>query len=176
MSDSKHVTTETRVYADGAAKRNGRPDCVAGYGVYFPTEEEGKYHGRVRTFPSNQRAELVAVQTALEVMERKGIRRAVIVTDSMYTISCLTKWWPSWRDNAWTTAKGTPVKHVDVIRDCVSRLEKVHVRFQHIRSHQPQPHLASLREDWEGNREADRLATLALERGDRSMSASHSER
>ena len=151
-----------RFYADGAASNNGRRNCTAAYGVYAPQLSPSRYNGAVRTQASNQRAELVAIQRALELMQENAISHGIIVTDSAYAMNCLTKWHKQWEKNAFHTQNGKPVKHADVIRDCLERLQKLHVRFQHVRSHQPDPGTAHDGwQDWDGNREADRLAGLA---------------
>ena len=153
------------IFTDGASRNNGRASCKAAYGVYFPNYEPSKYNGLVRTHPSNQRAELVAIQRALELMRESNTGSGTIVTDSMYAINCLTKWWREWKALGWKTRKGSIVKHLDVIKDCLERMEDLQVQFRHVRSHLPDPGPDHPRwADWNGNRVADELAGMALQR------------
>lgn len=152
------------IFTDGAARSNGRSTCVASYGVYAPDLKPARYNGRVLQAPSNQRGELMGVCRALEILTENRVRKAVIITDSLYTIKCLTSWWPMWKRNGWKTAKGQGVKHLDLIQQCLSALAgNENITLQHIRSHQPRPApddptLAM----WEGNHTADELASAAL--------------
>jgi ribonuclease HI len=153
------------IYTDGSAINNGRKNCIAGYGVYCPDGWPSCYTGRVLTHPSNQRAELVAIDRALELAGETGWKGSVlIVTDSMYAINALTKWAKGWEKTGWVTKKGLPVKHSDLIRSCLARMTK-EVRFVHFLAHRtPQPGWTpeELRH-WRGNRKADALARRAVE-------------
>ena len=151
------------VFTDGAAKSNGRSSCVASYGVFAPDLNVSKYNGKVLRDPSNQRGELMGVQRALEILMENDVHDAVIVTDSLYAIKCLTTWSSNWKRNGWKTAKGDPVKHSDLIQSSLEILQSnPAIRLQHIRSHQPRPVEAQERYLWQGNRTADELATLAI--------------
>lgn len=163
MAKNPSEDTLVRFYTDGAASLNGRAGCTAAYGVYAPELEPSNYQGRVRTNPSNQRAELIAIQRALELMNTACLNGALIVSDSMYAIQCLTKWYTGWEEKGWKTAKGTAVKHAELIKDCLRLTTGKVVRYQHVRSHLPEPSRTSPSwQDWYGNREADRLAGVAL--------------
>ena len=152
------------VFTDGAASSNGQRSCKASYGVFAPELEKSRYNGRVLKNPSNQRAELMGICRALEILKENAVTEATIVTDSQYGISCLTSWSMSWKRNGWKTTKGLPVKHSDLIRCALDLLkESPSVKLQHIRSHQPRPSRSSADFHlWEGNRMADELASLVI--------------
>ena len=100
---------------------------------------------------TNQRAELTAVQRALEIIsETKDVQ---IITDSNYTINCCEVWYKSWQKNGWKTSAGGQVMNQDLvvaIRELIDRREEngAATTFQWIKGHSADP----------GNEAADRLA------------------
>lgn len=63
---------------------------------------------------TNQRAELVAIQRALDIAPRH--RDVTIYTDSKYAIDCVTNWYRKWqKDNKWLNTKGKPVENKDIV-------------------------------------------------------------
>jgi ribonuclease HI len=100
---------------------------------------------------TNQRAELTAVQRALEVAPRH--RDVTIYTDSRYAIDCVTNWYKGWERNGWRNSKGKPVENMDlvkVVRALIAEREEMRKRtlFVWVKGHAGD----------EGNTEADRLA------------------
>lgn len=140
------------IYTDGSSLANGKAGSRAGLGVYFgdgdPRNLSERLPGKLQT---NQRAELLAIQRALEIAPSDVPVR--IFTDSQYSINCVTTWAPGWAGKGWKTATGTEVKNQDIIR-CI--LQKMNDRtakgaetyFQWVKGH------ATNR----GNIAADRLA------------------
>ena len=45
------------VFTDGAASRNGKPDCDASWSVYFGDQDRRNCSGRIEHTPSNQKAD-----------------------------------------------------------------------------------------------------------------------
>jgi ribonuclease HI len=66
--------------------------------------------GEVQT---NQRAELTAIQRALEIAPKDHHIR--IITDSNYSINCCDLWYKKWCKNGWKTSLGEPVINKDLI-------------------------------------------------------------
>jgi ribonuclease HI len=66
--------------------------------------------GEVQT---NQRAELTAIQRALEIVPRD--RDIYIYTDSNYSIKCCTVWYVNWQKNNWMTTQHEPVMNKDLV-------------------------------------------------------------
>jgi ribonuclease HI len=100
---------------------------------------------------TNQRAELTAILKALQVAP--VYQAAQILTDSQYSINCVTKWYQSWEKKNWLTAQGEVVKNQDLVKAIRERLverEKVgtSTTFQWVKGHASDP----------GNTAADQLA------------------
>jgi ribonuclease HI len=161
------------VFTDGSSIRNGKPDCQAGYGVYFSPNNSLNVSGPMVGIlgelepPSNQKAELKAIQVALEIVcKMSDIGELYIYSDSKYSIQCATTWIKSWKKNGWKTASGGNVKHKKIISGISDTLDTLKakgtsVKFIHINSHQKAPADKSSREYfiWHGNEMADRLAS-----------------
>lgn len=91
------------IYTDGACAGNGSSIAVAGYSIYFKDEKKVIYArvpianvGGQVTYPSNQRAEGIAILEALKYSKDHGIGNMLIVTDSQFWIDMIYKYMPSW--------------------------------------------------------------------------------
>lgn len=109
------------------------------------------YKGPVPGRQTNQRAELIAISRAFDVAPRDQDIR--IITDSRYSISCITDWSKRWRVNDWRTSEGKPVENRDIIEPIVKQVNEraergVSTRFLWTKGHAGN----------EGNEAADRLA------------------
>jgi ribonuclease HI len=129
-----------RVFTDGACSNNGRANAKAGYAVWFPDHPNLCESARIPDGQSqtNQRAELAAISRAVVILDENGFHDVdvIVYTDSDYSISCLTKWLPSWVSRGWKTSSGTDVLHRDLIEETSRRLSKFKShRFVHVRSH-----------------------------------------
>ncbi len=152
------------VFTDGAALANGYINCTAAWAVFFDDNDPRNCASTIVEGPvSNQVAELTAVSVALD-LARSVDHPIVIVTDSKYTVDCLTKWYKQWERNNWKTQKGDSVKHRELIQKCRALLKTggENITFLHVNSHQKRP--KGLRNTyqfqlWHGNNQADRLAS-----------------
>ncbi len=129
-----------RVFTDGSCTSNGRPGAKAGFAVWFPEHPDLSCAERIAEGQSqtNQRAELSAIQRAVEILETNGFcdEDLEIYTDSKYSIDCLTNWLPGWIARGWKTADGKDVLHQDLIKDTTARLSKFKsYRFIHVKAH-----------------------------------------
>lgn len=110
-----------KVYTDGSSRANGQAGARAGFGVFFgqgdPRNVSEPLPGEPQT---NQRAELMAIQRALEVVP--GDEDVQIISDSQYSINCVTKWAANWEKNDWVTSNGESVKNRDIIQTVVDRM------------------------------------------------------
>lgn len=139
------------VYTDGSSLGNGYHGASAGVGVFFGSGDPRNISERLRGDPqTNQRAELTAILRALEVVPtRQGIQ---IITDSKYSIQCVTEWYRNWERNGWKTQQG-PVKNRDLVEAVRAKIKerdakKAQTLFTWVKGHASDP----------GNVAADHLA------------------
>ncbi|KAH7355935.1 ribonuclease H-like domain-containing protein [Pyrenochaeta sp. MPI-SDFR-AT-0127] len=140
------------VYTDGSSLGNGQAGAVAGVGVYFGPKDPRNVSEPLRgDRQTNQRAELTAVARALDHIPID--RDVLIVTDSYYSIRCLTEWFQNWEKHNWKTSSGKAVENRDLIEPIIARIRerdmcKAKTNFKWIKGHANDP----------GNVAADSLA------------------
>lgn len=147
-------TSPLKIWTDGSSLGNGALGAVAGIGVYFgPSSPKNLSEALVGPRQTNQRAELTALQRALELSPRN--RQIRIHTDSNYAIKCVTEWFTKWRQNGWLNSQKKPVENRDLVEKILGLLEEraelgsgSKVEFVWIKGHA----------DDEGNIAADELA------------------
>lgn len=186
-----------KVYTDGSCQHNGSRRAHGGYGVFFADGHPSNLSCSVRDGDgkkiTNQTMELDGIVAGLEAVQRMcgPEDTAVVYTDSMYAINCLTKWVHLWERTGWRTKNKKPVQNSEVLQRAHALATQVNARFVHVQGHAPQPTLheeqeqgdnkekeeeaapptttttspppdfAELHEMWYGNMRADQLATQA---------------
>ncbi|KAH8657055.1 ribonuclease H-like domain-containing protein [Tricladium varicosporioides] len=141
-----------KVWTDGSSRGNGRRGALAGVGVWFGKGDiRNVSEPLVGSQQTNQRAELTAIQRALEGVDIK--QNLEIITDSNYAINCSTVWYKNWERNDWRTSDNKAVTNKDLvveIRKLLNEREKegAETEFTWIKGHDNDP----------GNEAADRLA------------------
>jgi ribonuclease HI len=175
------------IFTDGSCIRNKQHQAVkSGYGVWFGDNDPRNVavsmnHDKLL---SNQRAELAAILHAFELIYKteqkllkkygsekfeEFLRLRIIVSDSDYSINCVTKWYLSWESKNWKNSQGKDVKNQDLIKPILvlKRKMKTPVRFLHIKefglkSHgEKEPNKSKQFARWfiwHGNQQADKLA------------------
>ena len=78
-------------------------------------------------------------------------KKAIVVTDSSYSIGCLNDWYKIWEKNNWKTTNGQDVSNKKLIKKIVKQLQNVDVEFVHVKGHA----------GCVGNEMADKLAYAA---------------
>lgn len=152
------------IFTDGSSSNNGYSNCKSGAGVYFHDNVYDNISNAVTEQPSNQRAELVAILLAMQSTV-KDKETYTIVTDSKYSIDCITVWSKNWKKNNWKTTKREPVKHKDIISSILDLVEVKPFLFLHVNSHMSRPKEGGLEYTlWYGNDQADKLAKAGLDR------------
>jgi ribonuclease HI len=156
------------IFCDGACFNNGRRGARAGMGLYVKVN--GADHTSVsealeRSEPqTNQRAELRALERALEFAAEASDMTVRIFTDSEYSINCITKWAYDWREHNWCRANHKVVQHQDIISHANALWDTVKDRttIEHVKAH-------TNRRDWKslGNAKADHYATASISKGGR---------
>lgn len=148
------------VYIDGACTNNGKPNAVAGYGIYFSENDPRNNSGRVNGKQTNNTGELTAFIKVHEIL-RDDIQRKKIIhiyIDSDYVIKCATTYGDKLKKNNWKTIKDTIPPNVDLVKNVYELYQesKICVRLHHIEAHTEKTDEHSL-----GNAGADRLACIA---------------
>ena len=143
------------IYTDGSAKNNGKRSARAGVGVWFgPDDSRNISEPLVGPEQTNNRAELTAILRALEAMSNRRNEPITIVSDSQYSIRCVSVWIHAWKKNHWKTSKKQDVKNKDLIvriDDLMSRF--THLQYRYVKAHTNKDDQHSV-----GNRWADQLA------------------
>jgi ribonuclease HI len=169
------------VFTDGACLNNEKPNARASFAVYFTSKIDSPLNKlncveKIRESPTNQKAELLGIQKALEllILNESNIRilnykSFIICTDSMYSINCLTKWYKTWEKQNWTNSSKQPVKHSNIIKDILYKIRTMiqmgyTIEFKHVYSHIQEPRTQNTLEWllWNGNNECDRMANQIL--------------
>ena len=150
------------VFTDGACGSNGKKGARAAWGVWFPDHKE---FSDAQVVPAdqqqtNQRAELMAISQAVQIIEKNFPYETDIniLTDSDYSKNCLTTWLPSWLSNNWKTKANKDVCHRDLIEDTSTRLSKFNsFVIIHVDAHTGGSDYNSV-----NNAIVDKMATLVL--------------
>lgn len=150
---TKNGVTTWQVFVDGACSGNGTRNAMAGYGEYFgannPKNVSAPLPGPIQT---NQRAELMAIQKAFELIKQYDSGENFLVyTDSAYAMDCLTKWCITWQETGWINSKGFQVANADLIQDILDLVRSYdceNVKLSKVAAHSGIP----------AHDEADRLA------------------
>lgn len=112
-----------RIYTDGSSLSNGRANAWGGVGVYFgPSDRRNISEPLEGVKQTNQRAELMAMVRALEVAPKD--RKIVLVSDSKYSIDCVTDWFHNWQRNNWINSSKKAVENRDLVQKILDMLEE----------------------------------------------------
>jgi len=145
------------VYTDGACKKNGKNNAIAGYGIYFgatdPRNESVRLTGKV----TNNIAELTAVSRTLELLQPDFAagRRCAIYTDSTYSILCCGSYGERCAKKKWP--EDIPNRELLMHTYSLAKQYSDRLVFVHIAAHTGKNDVHSL-----GNSNADRLATQSI--------------
>jgi len=160
IKDEKDNSLDKRktlyVYTDGSCKNNGKHNAIAGIGIYFDKNDHRNISKTFTGKQSNNTAELTAIQTVYQILEKeiKNNKDITICSDSIYAIRCCTTYGKKNFDKNWTTE--IPNKElVKTIYNLYKPYKNIH--FLHVRAHTGNNDPHSI-----GNFHADRLANLAI--------------
>ncbi|PFH61553.1 hypothetical protein XA68_17056 [Ophiocordyceps unilateralis] len=148
-----------KIYTDGSSLANGKVGCRAGVGVYFGDGDVRNVSERLEgELQTNQRAELMAMLRALQIAPRS--QTVQIVSDSQYSINCVTQWAVGWKLKDWMTATGEKVKNQDIIRAVLDKIDERTLAGANTYFHWVKGHSSD-----RGNQAADRLAVRGAKIG-----------
>lgn len=146
-------------FSDGS-----RTKTHCGAGIYIP-----KYNIQkcliLTENGTNQRAELTGIlytiYEALKIYNTEKFDKLLILSDSIYSIKCVSEWHTKWIQNKWMRTKSEPVKNKDLITEILSVMYicKFEILFEHVKAHRKEPEKNTPEwNKWYGNMMADKIA------------------
>jgi len=155
------------IFSDGNVKSNGKKNSKGGYSVYFgETLPFSQFNTTIinNNQPTNNKMELSGILYIFKVLSENleiflNIN-IVIVTDSLYSINCITKWADNWIKNDWVNSKKEPVKNKELIQKILNlhyNTRDIEISFKHVYSHTKEPCNKDSLEwiMWYGNKKVD---------------------
>lgn len=153
---SPNGPSDVEIYCDGACSPNPGKSGT-GIAVYELGKVTSLYYGLYEKNGTNNTAELNGLLSSFQLAEhfiKKNNEQSIcILSDSKYSIDCITKWAKGWQAKGWTRGKGEEVKNLALVQQCYALYKTIHTKItiRHVKGH------ANI----EGNELADRMAVLA---------------
>lgn len=151
---SKIQTAEIQIYCDGACSPNPGKSGT-GLALYQQGKVSALYYGLYQANGTNNTAELNGLLYAFKLAKKHLAKteQVQILSDSKYSIDCITKWAKGWQAKGWTRGKGEEIKNLNLIKECFSLYQEIKKQLiiSHVKGH------ANI----EGNELSDRMAVLA---------------
>ena len=148
------VTADVQIYCDGACSPNPGKSGT-GIALYQQGRVTSLYYGLYQANGTNNIAELNGLLYAFKLAKKylPKVDQVQILSDSKYSIDCVTKWAKGWQAKGWTRGKGEEIKNLDLIKECFSLYQEIKQQLiiSHVKGH------ANI----EGNELSDRMAVLA---------------
>lgn len=145
---------EVDIWVDGSALKDprGEDKFFGGAGAVLIYNGTQKHLSIPIPEGTNNIAELSAPLFALQCLkERCSVK---IMSDSQYTINCITKWRFGWEKKNWVNSKGEPVKNKELIQELIKECNKHSIEWVKVKAHS----------GIEENELADQLAVAASTR------------
>jgi ribonuclease HI len=156
-ADSQPTTAklaDINIYCDGACSPNPGKSGT-GMAVYHKQNLVELWYGLYEPMGTNNTAELNGMMAAFKyaqghIAQGKTVQ---VLSDSKYSIDCITKWAKGWQAKGWTRGKGEEIKNLEVIKQCFTLYQalKSNLIISHVKGHSNN----------EGNELSDRMAVLA---------------
>ncbi len=151
-------TADVNIYCDGACSPNPGKSGT-GIAIYETINDKQQltslWYGLHQANGTNNTAELNGLLKSFEVAQKyiAQNKSVQVLSDSKYSIDCVTKWAKGWQAKGWTRGKGEEIKNLDLIKQCFGLYQKIKVNLtiSHVKGH------ANI----EGNELSDRMAVLA---------------
>lgn len=144
------------VYTDGACRHNGLENAIAGIGIFFGVDDPRNVSQPIKG-KTNNIAELTAIMETYFIIKEDiaNGKKITIVTDSEYSIKCVTSYGESCEKNNWLAH----IPNKELIKTTYRLYQNLsnNVKFLHIMSHTNKKDIHSI-----GNYYADKFATSAI--------------
>jgi ribonuclease HI len=172
------IDDELYIFTDGSSRKAQSPnDFNSGFGVFLNLKCTN-IKEQFTDNKTNNQCELMALDYSFKLIlryyrELSEMNKVIkIVSDSEYSIKCISVWLAAWKKNNWKTAKGEDVKNRDLIESIdasmlriklinskIDASKKIKVKLIHVNSHQPMDRSDKTKfYIWYGNFCADLLA------------------
>ncbi|MGF1684548.1 ribonuclease H family protein [Photobacterium makurazakiensis] len=150
---------DVNIYCDGACDPNpGR--AGSGIAVYHSDQLAELWYGLYNPNGTNNTAELNALHQALLLADRalQQGKSVHILSDSQYSINCISVWAYSWKKKGWKRKDPGDIKNLEIIQSAHELYDKLKakVTLSHVKGH------AGI----EGNELADRMSVYAVDQAD----------
>lgn len=174
LNEQKRDEETLYIFTDGGCSNNGKKNAKGGFAVFITDDTYTKLHELNCVVqvpePTNQKCELLGIQKAMEIISDNKeslmvYKKIIIVTDSMYSIKCVTDWYRQWELNGWKTATKQDVKNADIIKRILELKESLpNVFFKHVFSHITAPKDTTSTEYtlWKGNAQVDEMVKTLI--------------
>ncbi|WP_285163277.1 ribonuclease H family protein [Shewanella goraebulensis] len=156
---TKNVDLSTHdiiVFTDGGCEPNPGK-AGSGMAVYHKGEISELWYGLFNPNGTNNSAELNALYQALLVAEKavKAKQTAKIMSDSQYSINCITNWAYGWKTKGWKRKVAGDIANLEVI-------QQAHELYDAMKDKLDIAHVAA-HIGIEGNELADRMSIYAID-------------
>ncbi|MCW8834017.1 MAG: ribonuclease H family protein [Colwellia sp.] len=159
---AQSASADVQIYCDGACSPNPGKSGT-GLALYQQNKPSALYYGLYNANGTNNTAELNGLLMSFKLAQKQlqTTSKVQILSDSKYSIDCITKWAKGWQAKGWTRGKGEEIKNVTLIKECFALYQtlKNQLIITHVRGHA----------DIEGNELADRMAVLARKEQQKSL-------
>ncbi len=147
------------IYTDGGCEPNPGK-AGSGIAVYREGELSELWYGLYNAFGTNNTAELNALHQALLIAQDnlKQGKSVHILSDSQYSINCITSWAYGWKQKGWKRKTAGDIKNLEIIQLSHAIYEEIKEKLQisHVAAHV----------GIEGNELADRMSIYAIDQKD----------
>lgn len=155
ISSSRNVSNDAdiNIYCDGACSPNPGKSGT-GIAIYQQSSLIELWYGLYEANGTNNTAELNGMLEAFKLAKTfiKQGKSVQVLSDSKYSIDCITKWATGWKNKGWKKADGQPIKNPELVQACYTLYQEIksNVTINHVKGH------ANI----EGNELSDRMAVL----------------
>lgn len=163
---NSHIDDTLFIFTDGAAKANGKPKAAASYAFVVKHNQETIFSGSGMVEkhelwpPSNSRGELLGLIHALQYVYDNNKDKVMIYSDSQYCVNTYNSWITKWFEEDKLSDK----KNIDLITklyELKCNIKTYH-KVIHCYGHMDEPKDTFDKFIWQGNFDADVLATKTL--------------
>jgi ribonuclease HI len=152
---NRYEPSNINVFTDGACSNNGKSNANAGIGVYISDNNSKNVSRSIKGKQTNNTAELLAVIEVFSIFVNN--ENITIYTDSEYVIKCAGTYGEKCEKSGYKNKKGNVPNHELVKQIYELFKQNKNFNIKHVKAHTENTDLLS-----NGNREADRLANLAI--------------